>query len=571
MTEGGHSSSLHDYVRVLRRRKWAVLQALVIVPVAAVLFSLQQEPLYQASSEVLLSRQNLAASLTGTQDPNASLAAERLAQTQAELARVPLIAQRVLGATGLADDRTPQAFLSSSSVSAKANSDLLVFTVTDRVPEIAALLTTEYARQFTRYRRELDTAALVRARQEVQSRIAELETEGDRRSALYASLVDKEQQLNTMEALQTSNALLVRRASEAEQIQPKPVRNGILAGILGLLLGIGLAFLWEALDTRVRSAEEVRERLGLPLLGRIPEPAKRLRSKDKLVMLEEPRGHEAEAFRVLRTNLEFVNLDRGAQTIMITSAVASEGKSTTAANLAVACARAGRRVVLVDLDLRRPYLDHFFELPGPGFTEVALGEATLDEALEPIPLEQSDRNGRPARANSQPETAELVRLFQQAVREGRPELAQEAAGRVTIQERSEERRDTISKLEILPSGPIPPDVGEFVASNVLADILVQLRQRADLILIDSPPILQIGDALALTALVDAVVLVTRLDIVRRPMLSELRRTLDATPVVKLGFVLTGADQEDSYGGAYAYAKGYPYRAREEEKEREPVS
>ena len=119
----------------------------------------------------------------------------------------------------------------------------------------------------------------------------------------------------------------------------------------------------------------------------LPEPSRKHRTENQLVMLEEPEGALAEVYRVLRTNVEFANLDRKARTIMVTSAVEAEGKSTTIANLAVALARAGRRVILVDLDLRRPFLDRFFNLEDrPGLTHVALGRVTLDEALTAIPI-----------------------------------------------------------------------------------------------------------------------------------------------------------------------------------------
>src|SRR5262249_8910325 len=157
-------------------------------------------------------------------------------------------------------------------------------------------------------------------------------------------------------------------------VQPRPVRNGIIGFALGALLGIAFAFLREALDTRVRSASEVAARLGVPLLGRVPAPPRAIRTSDKLVIVEEPAGSRSEPFRVLRTNLQFVDIDRGSRVIMVTSALSGEGKSTTAANLAVALAQAGKHVVLVDLDLRRPFIDRFFSLTGqPGLTSVALG------------------------------------------------------------------------------------------------------------------------------------------------------------------------------------------------------
>jgi len=310
------------------------------------------------------------------------------------------------------------------------------------------------------------------------------------------------------------------------------VRNGILGLALGLMLGIGLAFLWEALDTRVRSAEEISERLGLPLLARLPAPPRQMRKDERLVMLAEPRGDQAEAFRMLRTNLEFVRLGHDIRTIMVTSAVEQEGKSTTVANLAVALARAGQRVALVDLDLRRPFLDHFFDLRyRPGLTQVALSQTQLDDALIPIAItDAGDRRPRPANTNGNGDAT-----------------ASSAASLAT------------GGLRVLVSGPLPPNAGEFVGSEALAHILGELRDRFDTILVDAPPMLQVGDPLALSAHVDALFVVSRMNVVRRPMLNEMNRLLETAPCRKLGFVLTGAEAEDGYGygGGYYYGS-YPH-------------
>ncbi len=177
----------------------------------------------------------------------------------------------------------------------------------------------------------------------------------------------------------------MKEAGSAVKTGPNPQRDVLMGLALGLLLGFGLAFLIEALDTRVRTGDEIAERLGLPLLGRIPEPPKSVRSHDGLVMLDEPGSPRSEVFRVLRTNIEFADLEHQVRTLMVTSAVESEGKSTTVANLAVAMARAGKRVCLVDLDLRRPYVANFFGLVGAaGLTDVALGHIALDRALHGI-------------------------------------------------------------------------------------------------------------------------------------------------------------------------------------------
>ncbi|MCP9487168.1 MAG: Wzz/FepE/Etk N-terminal domain-containing protein [Gaiellaceae bacterium MAG52_C11] len=522
-----HPGDLAGYLNILRRRKWMVLQAVVLVPAAAIGFSLSQTRLYEATAEVLLSRQNLATQLTGTPDATLNLQADRVAQTQAGLARVPDVARRVLRKTGVR--MTAAEFLESSSVSPQQNADLVEFRVTHRVPRIARQLATAYAQQFTEYRRELDTRALTRARIDVEETLAELAQAGDSRSTLYRSLLEKQQQLETLEALQSSNAFPVRDAEQSEQVQPRPVRNAILGLGLGLVLGLGLAFLWEALDTRVRSAEEIAARLGLPLLARIPQPGRRLQRENRLVMLEDTTG--AEPFRMLRTNLEFARLDREIKTIIVTSAVEREGKSTTVANLAVALARAGQRVVLVDLDLRRPYLDRFFDVGGrPGVTQVALGAASLEEALAPIAVNGFDSRGGGTSV------------------EGYGSQNGHAASRP-------------GSLRVLAAGPIPPDPGEFVGTHRLGSILRDLRDDADVVLIDSPPLLRVGDAMTLSARVDALVVVARMNVVRRHMLRELNRLLETAPAAKLGFVLTGAGGGEAYG--YGYGYGYGYTAREQ--------
>jgi succinoglycan biosynthesis transport protein ExoP len=526
--------ALRDHARVLKRRKWLALVTALALPAAAVALSLQQKPLYEASAQVLLRYQTLASSLSGIEDPSIWQDPNRLAATQTELARVPELASRVLEATRLRD-RSAKDFLAASSVSARSDVDLLEFKVKDSDPGLSARLATEYAREFTKYRTELRTESLRRAREGLRERIDELLAGGRRRSnSGYArSLINKEEQLRTMEELESSNALLLRPASNATQIQPRPVRSGLIGLGLGLVLGIGLAFLAEALDTRVRSAEAIGERLGLQLLGRLPVPPRRLRKENRLVMLDEPNGAHAESFRVLRTNLDFVNLERGARTIMVTSALQQEGKSTTVANLGIALARSGRRVALVDLDLRRPILARLFGLEGwPGITEVALGNVALEDAIAEVAI--GEANGA-----------------EEASSDGR------------------HRGELGGALWVLTSGPIPPDPGEFAGTRALTEILRDLREWADLVLIDTPPILQVGDAMALSAQVDALIVVARLSIIRRPTLGELRRVLDTCPAAKLGFVLAGAELEEGYGyeGYYRYYRSY--RPSEREATREP--
>jgi Mrp family chromosome partitioning ATPase/capsular polysaccharide biosynthesis protein len=529
-----HAPSLRDYGRMLWRRRWIVLLVALLAPATAVALSLRQDPVYEASSQVLLQNENLAGTLTGV--PSTALANDpaRLVQTQADLARVPLVARRTLAAAGV-HDITADELLGNSSVSAKTDSDMLEFSVRGGDPLVIRKLAAAYAREYTGYRREVDTAAISLALTEAERRLAELRSNGDSNSPLYASVADKIQTLQTMEALQTSNAFVVRTPDSAVKVSPKPVRNGVLALALGLVLGVGLALLRETLDTRVRTADEVSQALGIPLLARLPRPSKRLAARHLLASLTQPSGASAESFRLLRTNLSFASLEHPARSILVTSALKGEGKTTTAANLAVTFARAGRRVALVDLDLRRPTLHKFFGLrSSPGLTDVVLGHSPLSDAMNAVLLDSGRPSGGPHEDTNGHRTRGL--------------------------------------LEVLPAGQIPSDPAEFIETSSLGRLLDELHQHYDLVLIDSPPVLAVGDPLMLSARVDGVLLVARLALLRRPMLEELRRQLEMSPARLLGFVLASPEAEERSTGtpSYGYYRSpYPTMAPHEPA-REPT-
>ncbi len=270
--------------------------------------------------------------------------------------------------------------------------------------------------------------------------------------------------------------------------------------------------------------------------GRLPKPSRELQKTTDLVMLKQPASADAEAFRKLRTSFEFINPPGAAKTIMVTSAVEQEGKSTTIANLAIALARSERRVVLIDLDLRRPFLNRLFHMSGrPGITDVALNQVDLSDALRPIPLHASfgtaSSNGdRPSGGSN---------------------------GRSALQ----------GLLHLLPAGTIPLPAGDLLQDQRLLDVLDQVADKFDLVLIDAPPLLAFDDAMILSTHVDAIFAITRLNTVQRPILHEFARQLQNCQAKILGYVLTGVEHSESY--RYMY-EAYAYEAREKTGSREPV-
>ena len=377
--------TLGDYLAIVRRRKWIAIVPLLVVPAVAFVYSAQQQAQYAAKSEVWISRSEVATAVTGISNPDTLVDPSRFAETQADLARVPEVVRRAVDRSGVRGV-TPLSLLQDSSVTPHSNADLLTFTVNDTLPARAAKLVTAYANAFSDYRLQLATASLASARADLDANLRKLRRQGMADTALYRQLETRTQELRTLELLQTKPAV-VQQAADAEQIAPTPKRNAMLGLAFGLLLGIAAAFIWDALDRRVRDETEVEAALGIPLLARISSVGRTAGGKAILAMQEEPTERDAESIRRLRTSLEFANLDLKAKVVMVTSAVPEEGKSLAVANLAIALAHSGRRVALVDLDLRRPSIARLFGVgSGRGLTDIALNRVDLDSALVRVPL-----------------------------------------------------------------------------------------------------------------------------------------------------------------------------------------
>jgi Mrp family chromosome partitioning ATPase/capsular polysaccharide biosynthesis protein len=544
VTEGfaNRPATLADYAAILRRRKWIILALPVVAALSAYAVSATQSSLYKATATVLVNRTSIVSAIANVSDPAIGDPSRFLA-TQASVARSPVLAGRVVRAAHV-PGASAGSLLGSSSVSPETNADLLDISVSWSSPDGAVRLANAYAQGYTRYKTELDTKRIDDALATLRRRIETLKSSGATSSPSYSTLLEYQSQLETIGTLLANNTSVLKPAESAAKVRPRPMRRAILGGLLGIVLGVGLAFLAEALDRRVRSEEELEQALRLPLIGRVPKPPRHLSDVNELVMIAEPESIEAESIRRLKTSIEFLNLDRAARTIMVTSAVPREGKSTTIANLAIAFARSGRRVALVDLDIRRPFLHRFFHIGlGLGMTDIVAGAETVAGALRPLALPGAIFPGAPPSRNGKRSHSAT-------------EVSEAVEGKAT--------------LSLLPAGTGSAtgaeSLSDFLESDRLSAVLDELADQFDVVLVDTPPLLAVGDAMALTAKVDALVLVLHAGL-QRPLVHELARQLHSSQAPTLGFVLTGVTPGgDGYGSGYGY-DAYIYGAPRKKTER----
>jgi succinoglycan biosynthesis transport protein ExoP len=489
---------LRDYLRVLRRRRSTVLLTICIVVGVALAVSFIQTPEYAATAEVRLQRRSTETLF----DPNTGQALDPKRALQTEI-RV-LKSKPVRAAT-----KELLGFSADISATPAGETDIILVRAEAKTAKRAADIANAYATTYIDFRRKQSVDDVLAAATEVQAKITEMEKQIEsapdplketlvQQQALFKNKLD-ELQVNA--TLQSGGAQLVSGAdTPATPFSPKPARNGALALVLGSFLAVGIAFLVEYMDDSVKTKDDLeRAAPSLPVMSMIPAVSGwRVKDAPKLVSLTEPKSPAAEAYRTLRTSIQFLGVDRQVRVVQVTSPNAQEGKTTTLANLGVALARAGQRVVIICSDLRRPRVHEFFGLGNEvGFTSVLLGEISLEAALQPAP--------------------------------------------------------GIERLSVLASGPIPPNPSELLQSRRTAELLARIQAEGHFLLIDSPPVLPVSDALVLSKRVDGTLLVCSSGSTGRKELSravEMLRQVDA-PII--GTVLNGVTGQTSYGYAYQYA------------------
>jgi non-specific protein-tyrosine kinase len=288
-----------------------------------------------------------------------------------------------------------------------------------------------------------------------------------------------------------------------EPSSPRVLLNTLLAAALGLMVAFGLAFLIEHLDDTVKSPDDVTAVAELPTLGVIAQIRNTRNKVDRevLVTLVSPRSPVAESFRTLRTNLEFTSLDTPLRTLVVTSAVPGEGKSTVSANIAVAFAQAGKKVLLVDADMRRPSIHRLFEVPN------AFGLTTM--------------------------------------------LRADQTSLESVSHRTEE-----PDLRVMTTGPLPPNPAELLASQRMQGLLKRLSEEVDLIVIDSPPLHAVTDAAVLASETDGVLIVSHAGRTRRGALGQAKEALARVGANVVGVALNRLTERTTAGYYYRYYGDY---------------
>jgi non-specific protein-tyrosine kinase len=513
---------LRDYLAIARKWLWLFVLATVVAAIGAWITTRALPKTYRSDTTVMVGRP------TSNPDPNVQqlFLGQTLATTYAQMAVREPVLQAVIDSLDLrATYQQLQGMVRAQPV---AGSQLLEIRVVDRDPIRAQVLANEVGRQLTvmgpspearRHKENVDFAQAQVAQlrdnlTHAQAELDEIDTRlasessaraiGDLQSKKNALLAKSEtwrsqlaDYLNFAEGSEVNSLSIIEAAAPGIQVGPNVRMNVLMAALIGFGLALGAVLLIEYLDDTVKTSEQLERRLGLSGLATIERISGVEHRRDALVTVLSPRSPAAEAYRVLRTNLQFALLDtRG--TVVITSANPGEGKTATAANVAVAMAQGGRKVILMDADLRKPAIHRMFQLPNStGMTSLLVDEGlAIEEVLAPA--------------------------------------------------------EGIDGLEVLTSGPLPPNPAEMLDSPRMDHLMDQLRERADFVIVDSPPLLIVVDAAVLAKNADGTLLIfdscaTRVDSAKRAM-----QALARVGVKPIGGVINRLDRA-KVGGYYYYA------------------
>ncbi|MDO9497362.1 MAG: polysaccharide biosynthesis tyrosine autokinase, partial [Nocardioides sp.] len=447
---------LKDYWQTIRRR-WKLIVVVFLVSVAAAGFvTWQATPLYSSSARIFVS--------TTPSDTSDALAGNTFATQRAssyvDLVGTQKLAESVANDLGGASVNDPEDLRDAISAEVVPETVNIIVTATDPDPVRARDIAQAYA-------------------EAMNDLVADLETPPGKNSGfITASIVDNAQ-------------------VAASPVSPQPLRNIGLGAVLGLLLGIGLAVLRELMDTTLKSAEDIGQVTDAPLLGHINRDPAAVKKLPVTALAEATPW--AEAFRVLRTNMQYVEVDNERRVFVVSSSLPAEGKTTAAVNLAITLAMTGERVALVECDLRRPLIASRLGLDGAvGTTSVLIGKVSLEDALQTY--------------------------------EG-------------------------TDLEVLACGPMPPNPSELLQSQAMGLLIKDLRERFDIVILDAPPLLPVTDAALLSAQADGMLAVVRHGKTTKDQLRHALERVEQVDAKCVGVVVNLAPPKKSQGYGYGYGYG----------------
>jgi polysaccharide biosynthesis transport protein len=519
---------LKEYVAPALKWWWLILVATLIAGASSYLATRQQPPQYRSTATLVVG-----SSITDLNPTSGDIyLTQQLASFYVNMAYRPTLQQDVRENLGLA--WLPEIYVRNVN-------NLIDIIVTDTNPQRAQAVAAEIAQQLILrspaaqqqeqertdfINRQLSNyeAAILEAQAEIEAKQAELATLISAReiAAMQTEIASLQASLEQLEGNYTRLISGTQRGAvnSINIVEPATLPTGpinasnrmtiVAAAAIGFVLAATAAYLLEYLDDSVKTPQQVTRLTGLPVLSGIAKTGK----GETLVTITTPRAPVSEAYRILRTGIQYSSVDKPSRVILLASATPDEGKSTTAANLAVVIAQAGSRVLLIDADLRRPTLHTFFDVPNRRGLTSLLIESDMEHADESV----------------------------------------------EVLTRSMVHETAVADLHLLSSGPVPPNPSELLGSAKMKALLTALVHQYDFLILDSPPVLTVTDAAILSTQVDGTLLVVRANKTRRNLMKQATAKLQEVNANLLGSVLNAIPAgSEGYRSYYYYQDDSYYR------------